>query len=141
MNKYLEAHPVYNFYKAARIFDPRQLPCTTHDIDSFADIKDFQDPSTELVEEFQIYVNYKDDSQNPFTIPAFWNANKSRFPLLQQIANKVIWMPVTRVDVECSFFQYKHLRNKQRENLTLENTKQFTMLYFKGDVEKRFNDC
>ena len=64
LNKYLEDHPcktVYNFYKAAHIFDPRQLPCITHDIDSFAVIKDFQDPSTELVEEFQIYVNYKDD--------------------------------------------------------------------------------
>ena len=31
--------------------------------------------------------------------------------------------------------------NKQRENLTFENTKQFTMLYFNGDLEKRFNDC
>ena len=132
---------MYNFYKAARIFDPIQLPCITHDIDSFAAIKDFQDPSTKLVEGFQIYVNYKDDLPNPFNIPAFWNANKSRFPLLQQIANKVIWMPVTSIDVECSFSQYKHLMNKQRENLTFENTKQFTMLYFNGDLEKRFNDC
>ena len=57
LNKYLEAYPVYNFYKAACIFDPIQLPCITHDIDSFAAIKDLQDPSTELVEEFQIYVN------------------------------------------------------------------------------------
>ena len=37
---------------AARTFDPRQLPCITHDIDSFVAIKDFQVPSTELVEEF-----------------------------------------------------------------------------------------
>ena len=43
---------MYNFYKAARIFDPRQLPYITHGIDSFAAIQDFQDPSTELVEEF-----------------------------------------------------------------------------------------
>ena len=123
---------MYNFYKAAHIFDPRQLPCISHDIDSFAAIKDFQDPSTELVEEFQIYVNYKDDSRNPFNILAFWNTNKSRFPLLQQIANKVIWMPVTCVDVERSFSQNKYLINKC-ENLTPENTKQFTMLYFNGD--------
>ena len=38
LNKYLEAHPVYDFYKAAHIFDPRQLPCITHDIDCFAAI-------------------------------------------------------------------------------------------------------
>ena len=115
---------MYNFYKVARIFDPGQLPCITHDI-----------------EEFQIYVNYKDDLLNPFNIPAFWNANKSRFHLLQEIANKFIWMPVTSIDVEHPFSQYKHLIIKQRENLTPENTKQFTMLYFNGDLEKRFNDC
>ena len=96
---------MYNFYKAARIFDPRQLPCITHDIDSFAVIKDFQDPSTEPVEEFQIYVNYKDDLPDPFNIPTFWNANKSTFPLPLQIANKVIWMLITSVVVERSFSQ------------------------------------
>ena len=104
-------------------------------------LKTFKIPSTKLVEEFQIYVNYKDDLPNPFNIPAFWNANKSRFPLLQQISNKVIWMPVTSVDVERSFSQYKHLMNKQRENQTPENTKQFTMLYFNGDLEKKSYDC
>ena len=49
-------------------------------------------------------------------------------------------MPVTSVDVERSFYQYKHLMNKQHENLTPKNTKQFIM-YFNGDLEKRFNDC
>ena len=46
-------------------------------------------------------------------------------------------MPVTSVDAERSFSQYKHLMNKQRENLTPENTKQFTMLYFNSDLEKK----
>ena len=119
-----------NFYKASCVFYPRQLPCISHDIDSFAAIKDLQDPSTDLLEEFQIYMNYQDDLPNPFNIPAFWNANKSRFPLLEQIANKIIWMPVTCVDAERSFSQYNHLINKQHESLTPENTKKFTMLYY-----------
>ena len=46
-------------------------------------------------------------------------------------------MPVTSVDIERSFAQYKHLMNKQRENLTPENTQQFTMLYFNGDLENK----
>ena len=79
--------------------------------------------------------------QNPFNIPAFWNANKSRFPLLEQIANKVIWIPVTSVDIKRSFSQYKHLLNKQCESLTLKNTKQLIMLYYNGNLEKRFEDC
>ena len=86
---------MYNFYKLSHLLDPRQLPCISHDIDSFAAIKDLQDPSTDLHKEFQIHENYQADLPNLFNIPAFWNANKSRFPLLEQITNKVIWMPVT----------------------------------------------
>jgi len=89
-----------------------------------------QDPSTDLLEEFQIYVNYQDDLPNPFNIP-----------LLEQIANKVIWMPVTSLDIERSFSQYKHLLNKQCESLTPENTKQLIMLYYNRNLEKRFEDC
>ena len=103
LNKYQDAHPEYNFYKASCLFDPRQLSCISHDIDSFVAIKDSQDPSTDLLKEFQIHVNYQDDPTNLFNIPTFWNAKKSRFPLLEQIANKVIWMPVTSVEAKHSF--------------------------------------
>ena len=50
-------------------------------------------------------------------------------------------MPVTSVDTECSISQYQHLLNKQYESLTPENTKQLTMLYYNGDLEKRFENC
>ena len=86
-------------------------------------------------------MNYQADQPNPFNIPAFWNANKSRSPLLEQIANKVIWMPVNSIDVEHSFSQYKDLLHKQCESLIPENSKQLTMLYYNGDLEKRFEDC
>ena len=33
--EYLDAHPVYNFSKASRLFAPKMLPCISHDIDSF----------------------------------------------------------------------------------------------------------
>ena len=134
LNKYQGAHSVYNFYKASHLFDPTQLLCISHDINSFTAIKDLQDPFNDL-EKFQIYVNYQDDLPNQFNIPAFWNANKNRFPLLEEIANKVTWMP-TSINAEHSFPQYKHLQNKQHESLTPENTKLVTMLYYNGDLEK-----
>ena len=59
---------MYNFYKASCLFDPRQLSCISLDIDSFAAIKDLQDSSTDLLEEFQIHGNYQDDLPNPFLI-------------------------------------------------------------------------
>ena len=134
-NKYLDAQSVYNFYKVSHLFNPKQLPCISHNIDSFTAIKDLQDPSTDLLEEFQIHVN------NPDNLPNLFNANKSRILLLKQIANKVIEMPVTSINAECSFSQYKNLLNKHHKSLTPENTKQLTMLYYNGDLEKQFEDC
>ena len=50
-------------------------------------------------------------------------------------------MPVTSIDAEHSFSQYKHLLNKQCESLTFEITKQLIMLYYNGNLVKRFQDC
>ena len=57
------------------------------------------------------------------------------------MADKIIWIPVTRIDAERSFSQYKHLLNKQCESFTFENINQLTMLYYNEDLEKRFKDC
>ena len=57
------------------------------------------------------------------------------FPNLATIASLVIWMPVTLVDVERSFSQYKHILNDSRESLAKENTKRMVMLYYNGGIE------
>ena len=44
----------------------------------------------------------------------------SRFPLLSAVAMEAIQMPVTSVDVERSFSQYKYLLNDRIESLTEE---------------------
>lgn len=51
---------MYDFYKSACLFDLKQLFCISHDIDSYTVIKDLQDPSIDLFEEFQTYVSYLD---------------------------------------------------------------------------------
>ena len=49
LNKCLDTHSMYNFYKASCLFDPRWPPCISQDIDSFVVIKDLQEPSTDLL--------------------------------------------------------------------------------------------
>ena len=97
LNKYLGAYPVYNFYKTIWLLDPRWLLCISHGIGGFSAIKDLQDNSPDLLEEFQIDVNYHYDSLNSVNIPTFWNRNKSLFPILEQIVNKVAngWLLLT----------------------------------------------
>ena len=137
----LKNHPAYDYYKAARIFDPQQLPCLTHDIEEYGrGMSALANPSVELMEEWLIYTKYRQDYlPNLVQLPSFWGSMRGRFPLLSHIALDAIWMPVTSVDVERSFSQYKHLLNERRESLTDENTRRLMMLYYNGDIEQRFN--
>ena len=135
---HLDAHPVYMYYKVVRVFDPRQLPTLAKDIGDYCAVKALQDPSPELLEEWLIYTQYRDDLPDPLSISDFWEGMKTRFPILSAIAADAIWMPVVSVDIERSFSQYKHILNDRRESLTEQNTKRLVMLYFNGDIEERF---
>ena len=61
----LEVHidnlPAYPYYKAVRIFDPRQLTVLSHDISDYSAIPSLQDPTPALLEEWLIYVLYNCD--------------------------------------------------------------------------------
>ena len=138
LETHLDSHPAYPHYKAVRIFDPRQLPTLNHNIGDYTAIKSLQDPSPELLDEWLIYVQYRDELPNPLHISEFWEGMGDRFPNLAAVASHAIWMPVASVDVERSFSQYKHLLNDRRESLTEENTKQLVMLYYNGDIEGHF---
>ena len=136
---HLDQHPAYDFYKAARIFDTRQLPTLGCDIGNYGAVTALANPSTQLSEEWLIYTRWSDALPNPFNILDFWKGVSERFPALSSIAVDALWMPVTSVDVERSFSQYKHILNERRESLTEENTKRLLMLYFNGDIEGRFS--
>ena len=51
---HLDKHPAYEFYKAVRVFDPRQLPIVDHDIAQYDLIPGLKNPSPELLEEWLI---------------------------------------------------------------------------------------
>lgn len=138
IESHLDSLLAYQYYKAALIFDPRQLSLLTHNIEEYTAIKSLQDPSTELLEEWAIYVQYHDDLPNQFSIAQFWEGMKDRFPRLAAIAAYAIWMPVASVNVERCFLQYKHLLNDRHEKLTEENTKLLVILYHNGDIEGQF---
>lgn len=140
LDGHLKNHPAYDFYQAVRVFDPRQLPCISHDIDEYGSrVKALQNPSTDLMEEWLIYTKFREDNLPILLeLPSFWSGMTGRFPLLSSIALDAIWLPVTSVDVERSFSQYKHLLSDRRESLTEDNTRSLIMLYYNGDIEHRF---
>ena len=76
---HLDAHPAYMYYKAVRVFDPRQLPTLAKDIGDYCALKALQDPSAELLEEWLIYTQYRDHLPDPLSISDFWEGMKTRF--------------------------------------------------------------
>lgn len=142
LSGHVDHHPALQYYRAARIFDPHQLPILpSRDIADFRDIPQLKDPSLALTEEWQIYTNTSAEEfpAEPINLVEFWRSIKCRFPVLAKIAGDCLWMPVSSVDVERSFSLYKHILNDRRESLSEENTKQLLMLYYNGDIEKRLS--
>ena len=56
LESHLDMHPAYAYYKAVRVFDPRQLAIVEHDIADYQVISGLHCPSTELHEEWLIYM-------------------------------------------------------------------------------------
>ena len=116
---HLDCHPAYPYYKAAGIFDPRQLPTVSCDISDYLEITAFESPPPALLEEFLIYCRSPIDSlPNPLVLFEYWGSMTNRFPILSSIARDAIWIPVTSADAERSFSLYKHLLNDRRGGLT-----------------------
>ena len=123
LEDHLDKHPAWPYYKAVRVFDPRQLPILDHDIAKYDDISGLKIPTAELHEEWLIYMQLPPSSiPTPLSLPSFWECMQDRFPLLTEVALQSMWMPVSSVDVERSFSIYKHLLDDRREGLTEENT-------------------
>ena len=72
-------------------------------------------------------------------IVAYWQGMMNRAPGIAAIVKVYIYFPVSSVDAERSFSQYKHLINDRRTSLTEENTKQLTMLYFNKELSGRWD--
>ena len=54
LESHLDVHPAYVYYKANRVFDPRQLVIVEHDVADYQAIPGLRCPSAELHEEWLI---------------------------------------------------------------------------------------
>ena len=118
--------PVYPYYKAAMVFDPRQLAILSHDIGDYSAITSLKDPTHTLLE-------------NLFHKSEFWKGMETRFPNLAAIASQTIWMPVASVDVERSFSLYKHILCDGHESLKVENDwSSSTIMVISNDIFNQY---
>ena len=103
---HLDNHPAWLFYKAVRVFDPRQVTLLpTRNIANYqVAIKALREPTPTLIDEWEIYTHIPvSEIDINLSIADYWEAVAQRFPDLSKVATDCMWMPVSSVDVERSF--------------------------------------
>ncbi len=149
-SKHLDVLPARGIYQQARVFDPKQAPNLSRDIDEYSAIH-FRDSDplesggagAMLREEWDDYhhfiqspIGQQSMAQNP-TPMAFWRDKAEQFPMLSATALMYMSVPVSSCDAERSFSLYKHLFNDRRESNTQEHVKMLVMMNFNGDISRQ----
>jgi hypothetical protein len=146
LDGYLKECSSTNFFKAARVFDPRRVHAGTVNADLRTlgtDIPLLRNPSEKLRLEWTLYCTHarerRDEFNDPkFTVDDFWIrfAAGGVAPELSGIARRCIWIPVASVTVERSFNQYRKVLSDERTSFTLPNLALMTGVAFNGAYMK-----
>ena len=137
-------NPSNSLFKAARIFDPRQVSSMSQNLEAYTVIKGLSTDNMQCLEEWPIYINIAKNTTVPqdFDCVKFWQDLRStnRIPYICSVAIPVVMMPVTSVDVERSFSKTGQILTPQRHSLSDNNFKEMAALYFNGDIKAQ-NIC
>ena len=77
-----------------------------------------------------IYCNLYENFDENFNLNNYWNEKINIFPALTPIALKYIWLPVSGVDVERSFSNYKSILTNKCTALKEDSIKKLKIMYF-----------
>lgn len=136
-SNHIPHHPARNIFQACRVFDPAYLHANDilrKDIRRYAAIKEFENPSDDLIREWSIYCNLPTDNRlKEAGLNEFWLDLSSQLPILSNIALNYIWLPISSCSVERSFSLYNTILDDNRQNLSEESLKFLTMMYFNGN--------
>jgi hypothetical protein len=130
--KHLSHHPALSLFKAIQYFDPRfiQSNTTNHNMADYGIIKEFHSPTDNLIQEWAIYCGLNEVAEEFIDLNQYWNNKIHLLPELSALALVYIWLPVSGVDVECSFSSYKSILSDRRVALKEENIQMLNFLYF-----------
>ncbi|CAJ0625625.1 4167_t:CDS:2 [Entrophospora sp. SA101] len=95
--KHIENHPAVPLFKAIRCFDPHciQSNFNYHAFSTYFVIKEFNNYSDNLMNEWGIYCNLHENFDENFNLNNYWNEKINIFPTLSPIALKYVWLPVS----------------------------------------------
>jgi hypothetical protein len=125
-------HPGRPLFYACQVFNPKYIhlgDIHRRDIRRYSIIKELDNPSENLLQEWSIYVGLE-TYENYDDLHNYWVNLSKRLPILANIAIDYIWLPISSCAVERSFSFYNTILDFNRQNLSKESLKQLNMLYF-----------
>ena len=128
-------HPAHQLFNACQIFNPKFIhngDVLRRNIRQYNAIKEFDNPSDELLQEWGIYCGLNDECLNDMALDQYWKNKATQFPILSNIALDYIWLPISSCTVERSFSMYNSLLDSDRQNLSQDSLKKLSMMYFNG---------
>ena len=133
--KHISNHPALSLFKAIQCFDPRFIQSNTayHNMENYRIIKEFQFPTDTLIQEWAIYCGFNESIEEFKDLDIYWRGKSSLLPELSSLALTYIWLPVSGVDIERSFSNYKSILSDRRVALKEDSIKMLNFLYFNLD--------
>lgn len=128
-------HPGRPLFYACQVFDPKYIhngDILRKNIRQYNAIKEFINPSDELLREWGIYCELGNEFLGEIELDQYWLNKSTQLPILSNIALDYIWLPISSCTVERSFSMYNSLLDSDRQNLSQDSLKKLNMLYFNG---------
>jgi hypothetical protein len=129
-------HPSRQLFYACQVFDPKFIHngdvLERKNIRQYNVIKEFDNPSDELLREWGIYCGLDNEFLGEMELGQYWVDKATQLPILSNIALDYIWLPVSSCTVERSFSMYNSLLDSDRQNLSQDSLKKLNMMYFNG---------
>ena len=128
-------HPSRQLFYACQVFDPKFIrngDVLRKNIWQYNMIKEFNNPSDELLREWGIYCGLDSEFLGEIELDQYWVDKATQLPILSNIALDYIWLPVSSCTVERSFSMYNSLLDSDRQNLSQDSLKKLSMMYFNG---------
>jgi len=131
--KHINSHSALPLFNAIQCFNPQFIQSfqNRHSLANYNLILEFQNPSNTLITEWSIYCGLVEIfGEDDLDLNQYWQEKKRSLPNLSKIALVYIWLPVSGVDVERSFSNYKRILDDRRRSLSENSIEMLNFLYY-----------
>ena len=131
--KHINSHSALPLFNAIQCFNPQFIQSfqNRHSLANYNLILEFQNPSNTLITEWSIYCGLVEIfGEDDLDLNQYWQEKKRSLPNLSKIALVYIWLPVSGVDIERSFSNYKRILDDRRRSLLENSIEMLNFLYY-----------